>query len=244
MASERLPLLRAFVHTLVVPRVRYTFYHFKDVEEDEATQAKYAAEGYYPDGPTAAQIVQILRWLNDPTCRQSWENLLVHQGLLTGATCQLPPQLTITGIGERHWVYVGCSNVRRLRLPDYMTPFNEAQRMWARFPSLTHLGMVVYMEPPITRRVVEALLQSRTLERLAVVIVPPPSVPSRAARSMGNAIYRELLEVDDDRLVVLEEEMPLLKMLRQPDDVPFWRTVDSVAARVKENGKTRPPYIL
>ena len=248
MASERLPLLRGMVHTLVVPRVRYTQYHLKAVEDDEANQAKFEAEGYFPDGPYAAQVIQTLRWLNDPACRQSWQNLLVHQGLLAdvtaATTCQLPQRLTITGVGERSWMYLGFSNVRRLRFPDYMTPFHEAQHIWTRFPGLTHLGMVVYMEPPITRRVVDALLQSRTLERLAVVILPPPSVPSRAARSMGNAIYRELFDVDDERLVVLEEEIPLLKMLRQADDGPFWQRVDTVADHVKENGKIRPPYLL
>ena len=245
MASERLPLLRTFVHTLVVPRVRYTQYHFNAVNADKACQAKFEEEGYYPDGPYASQMIHIVRWLNDPACRQSWQNLLVHQGLLTcveAIRCQFPPQLTITGVGENLWVY-GLSNVRRLRLPDYMVPFNEAP-ICARFPSLTHLGMVVYMEPPITRRVVDVLLQSRTLERLAVVILPPPSVPSNAARSMGNAIYRELLDVDDERLVVLEEEISILKMLRQPDDVPFWRRVDRVADHVKENGKIKPPYLL
>jgi len=112
--------------------------------------------------------------------------------------------------------------------------------MWTRFPSLTHLGMVVYMELPITRRVVDLLPQLQTLERLAVVILPPASVPSNTARSMGNAIYRELLEVDDERLVVLEEEVRLLAILRLADDGPFWRKVDSVADHVKRNGKTRP----
>ena len=247
MASNHSPLLRTFVHTLVIPRVRYLQYHFRAVGEDETCQAKFEAEGFYPDGPYASQITQILGWLNHPTCRQSWQNLLVHQSLLTDVettTCQFPPQLTLTGIGEKRWVYFGFSNVRRLRFPDYMTPFSEAQRMWTRFPSLTHLGMVVYMDPPITRRVVDVLLQSQTLERLAVVILPPPYAPSQAARSMGNAIYRELLEVGDERLVVLEEEMSVLKMLRQSDDVPFWRMVDRVADHVKENGKIKPPYLL
>lgn len=247
MSSKRLPLLRTFVHTLVVPRVRYSQYHFKAVEEDETSQAKFEAEGYYPDGPYASQIVQILRRLNDPTCGQSWQNLLVHQRLLASVeatTCQLPPQLTITGVGEKRWVYFDFSTVRRLRFPDYMTPFSEAQHMWTRFPSLTHLGMAVYTDPPITRRIVDILLQSPMLERLAVVILPPPSATSTAARSMGNAIYRELIEVEDERLVVLEEEISLLKMLRQPDGVPFWRRVDEVAAHVKENGKIRPSYLL
>ena len=102
---------------------------------------------------------------------------------------------------------------------------------------------MVDMEPPITRRVVDLLLQSQTLERLAVVILPPSSLPSNAARSMGNAIYRGLFEVDDERLVVLEEEVRLLAMLRLADDGPFWRRVDSVADHVKKNQKTRPSYI-
>jgi hypothetical protein len=247
MLSRRLPQLRTYVHTLVVPRIRYTQYHRTAVKKDETSQAKFAAEGYYPDGPYPIQIGLILRYLNHPTCQQSWQNLLVHQRLLTSVdttTCQSPPQLTLTGVGERYWVYLGFSNVRRLRFPDYMTPFNEAQLMRTRFPSLTHLGMVVYMAPPITRRIVAVLLQSRTLERLAVVIVPQTSATSKAARSMGNAIYRELIEVDDDRLVILEEEISLLKMLRQPDGAPFWRRVDDVADDVKKNGKTRPPYLL
>jgi hypothetical protein len=224
MASERLPLLRSFVHTLVVPHVQYGLYHFMAVEEDETRRAKFEAEGYYPDGPYISHVAQIFRWLTHHTCRQSWQNLLVHHALLfepEGLACQLPSQLTITGVGERRVVYSGFFNVRRLRYPDYMTPFDEARHMWMRLPNLTHLSMVVYMEPPITRRVVDVLLQSRTLERLAVVILPPPSLPSNAARSMGNAIYRELLEVDDERLVVLEEEIGLLKMLRQPDGDPF-----------------------
>ena len=233
------------VHTLAVPRVRHMPYHHGLIEEDAAYQAKLEAEGYYPDGPYATQLLDMLRWLNHPACRQSWQNLLVHQGLLISpTTCEMPHQLTITGIGENNWVYYGFSNVRRLRFPDYMTSFYEARQMSARFPSLTHLGMVIYMEPPITRRIVDALLQSRTLERLAVVILPPPSVPSNAARSMGKAIYRGLFEVDDERLVVLEEEIPLLKMLRQPDGGPFWRKVDAVADHVKKNGKIRPPYFL
>ena len=235
------------VHTLVVPCVRYTQYHFEAVAQDEANEAAFEAEGYNPTGPYAGQIVRALRWLNDPACSQSWQNLLIHQGLLFNVsgttTCQVPTHLTVTGVGERRWVYFGFSKVRRLRFPDYMIPFHEAQHMWTRFPSLTHLGMVVYMEPPITRRVVDLLLQSQTLERLAVVILPPASVPSNAARSMGNAIYRELLEVDDERLVVLEEEVRLLAMLRLADDGPFWRRVDSAADHVKKNGKTRPSYI-
>jgi len=40
---------------------------------------------------------------------------------------------------------------------------------------------------------------------------------------MGNEIYRGLLEVDDERLVVLEEEVRLLAMLRLGDDGPIWR---------------------
>jgi len=147
------------------------------VAQDEANEAAFEAEGYYPTGPYAARLVQALRWLSDPACSESWQNLLIHQGLLinvTGTTtCQSPPQLTVTGVGERRWVYFGFSNVRRLRFPDYMIPFHEAQHMWTRFPSLTHLGMVVYMEPPITWRVVGLLLQSQTLERQAVVILPP-----------------------------------------------------------------------
>lgn len=247
MASERVPLLRTFVHTLVVSRVRYTWYHFKAVEQDETCEAKFEAEGYYPDGPYASQIFQILQCLNDPTCRQSWQNLLVNQGLLPGVettTCLLPPQLTITGVGEIYWAHLDFSNVRQLRFPDYMIPFNRARHIWTQFPSLTHLGMVVYTDPPIARRVVEVLLQSQTLERLAVVILPLPSAPSNAVRSMGNAIYRGLLEVDDERLVVLEEEISILKMLRQPDGVPFWRMVDKVAEHVKENGKNRSFHVL
>jgi hypothetical protein len=211
-------------------------YHALAVKEDEVNEAKFQEEGYYPDGPYASQIIQTLRWLNDPICCQSWQNLLIHQGLLMyhiGASqatvCQLPPKLTISGVGEIHWTNFGFSNVRRLRFSDYMTSFHEARHIWTRFPSLTHLGIVVYMDPPITRRVVDVLLQSPTLERLAVVILPPPSVPSNAARAMGKTIYRGLLEVDDKRLVVLEEEIPLLKMLRQPDDAAFWRRVNRVA---------------
>lgn len=245
LASERVPLRRAMVHTLVVPRVRYAPYHFLAVKENGANEAKFEAEGYYQDGPYAKQLHEMIRWLNHPTCRESWQNLLIHQGLLTvSSTCQMPRQLTITGVGEISWVYFGCSNVRRLRFPDYMTSFRQARYMWTLFKSLTHLGMVVYMEPPITRRIVDALLRSPTLERLAVVILPPPSVPSNAARSMGNAIYRELFEVDDERLVVLEEEISLLKMLRQSDDAPFWGRVDRVAKHIKENGKFKPPYFL
>ena len=244
MLSKRLPHLRTFVHTLVIPRARYTQYHFIAVQKDETHQAKFAEEGYYPDGPYDSQMSLILGWF---TCRQSWQNLFVHRGLLDNVkapTCQLPPQLAIIGIGETSWIYPGFSNVRRLRFPDYMTPLSEAQLMWTCFPSLTHLGMVVYMDVPITRRIVDALLQSRMLERLAVVISLPHSATSRADRSTENAIYQELLEVDDERLVVLEEEISLLKLLRQPDGDPFWRRVDEVADHVKKNGKIRPSYLL
>ena len=246
MLPNRLPHLRTFFHTLVVPCVRYTQYHFIAVQNDETRQAIFASEGYYPDGPYARQMSLILGWFNHPTCRQSWQNLFIHRSSLDSVetpTCQLPPQLAIIGIGESRWMYLDFSNVRRLRFPDYMTPFSEARLMWTRFPSLTHLGMVVYMDPPITRRIVDVLLQSQMLERLAVVISPPPSATSSAARSMGNAIYQELLEVDDERLVVLEEEIGLLKLLRQPDGVSFWRRVDEVADHVKKNGKI-PPYLL
>jgi len=99
------------------------------------------------------------------------------------------------------------------------------------------------MDSPITRQIVDVLLQSWTLERLAVVITLP-SATGRTVRPMGNAIHRELLEVDDERLVVLEEETSLLEVLRQPDGVPFWRRVDEVADHRKKNGKTRPPYVL
>ena len=217
------------------------------VQKDKTCEAKFAEEGYYADGPYARSMDHIVRWLNHPTCQQSWQNLLVHQALLTimGTTTYLsPPQLTITGVGEKRLMYPGFSNVRRLRLPDCMVSFSEAQLMWTRFPSLTHLGMVVYMEPPITRRIVDALLQSRMLERLVVVIAPQRSATSRAARSMGNAIYRELLEVDDERLVVLEEEIDLLKLLRQPDGVSFWRRVNDVADHMKKSGTIIPSYIL
>jgi hypothetical protein len=251
MASERSPPLRAFVHTLIVPRVRYVPWHFRAVQIDEANEAKFQEEGYYPDGPYASQIIQTIRWLNDPICRQSWQNLLIHQGLLNDeitliqtTTCRIPPLVTIIGVGEIRWWNFDFSYARQLRLSDYMTSFREAQHLLTRFPSLTHLGMVVYMDPPITRRVVDILLQLQTLERLAVVILPSPSVQSRTARAMGKAIYRELFEVDDERLVVLEEDVHLLKMLRQPDGVPFWRMVDRVANRVKEHGKTRPSNLL
>jgi len=247
MLSKRLPHLRTFFHTLVVSRARYTQYQFIAVREDETYEAKYQAQGYYPDGPYATQIDQILRWLNHPTCQQSWQNLLVHRTFLTTmetTTCHSPPQLTITGVGESCNMDLGVSNVRRLRFPNYMT---LGCNLWTRFLSLTHLGMVVYRVyrvPYITRRIIDVILRLRTLERLAVVIVPPPSATSRADRPMGNAIYQELLEVDDERLVVLEEEIGLLKMLRQPDGDPFWRRVDEVADHVKKNGKVRPSYLL
>jgi len=234
MASKRSPLLRMLVHTLVVLRCRPTAI-FRGFRNDESW-----------DGPYITQIGQILGWLNDPTCLQSWQNLLVHRSLLFSMktqTWQLPSQLTIIGVGEIRGMCPGFSNVRRLRLPDYMLPFSEAQLMWTRFPSLTHLAMVVYMDSPITRQIVDVWLQSWTLERLAVVITLP-SATGRTVRPMGNAIHRELLEVDDERLVVLEEETSLLEMLRQPDGVPFWRRVDEVADHVKKKGKTRPPYVL
>jgi hypothetical protein len=244
MLSKRLPQLRTFVHTLVVPRIRYTQYHRTAVKKDETSQAKFAAEGYYPDSPSTIQIGQILQWLSHPTCRQSWQNLLIHQNFLEITTYQSPPQLTLTGVGENRWMYLGVSKVRRLRFPDHMLRWHEAHHIQPRFLSLTHLGMVVYEDPPITRQILVILLQSRTLERLAVVIVPPPSATSRIARSVGNGVYRELLKVDDERLVVLEEEISLLKMLRQPDGVPFWRRVDEVADHMKKNGKSRPSYLL
>jgi hypothetical protein len=248
MLSRRLPQLRTYVHTLVIPRVRYTLYHSISVKKDETCQAKFAAEGYYPDGPCTVQIGKILRWLNHSTCRQSWQNLLVPQKLLANVetvACQSPPQLTLTGVGEHYWEYLGVSNVRRLRFLDYMTPFSEAHLMRTRFPSLTHLGMVVYMDPSITRGIINVLLRSRTLERLAVVIVPQPSATTRAAaRAMGNAIHWELLQVDDERLVILEQETSLLRMLRQPDGDPFWQRVDEVAHDVKKNGKIGPSDIL
>jgi hypothetical protein len=244
MLSKLLPQLRTFVHTLVVPRIRYTQYHLMVIKKDETYRAMFETAGYYPDGPSIIQIDQILQWLSHSTCRQSWQNLLVHQNLLEITTYQSPPNLTLTGIGENHWMYLGVSNVRRLRFPDYMPRLHEADHIRPRFLSLTHLGMVVYKEPPMTRQIVDILLQSRTLERLAVVIVPPPFSKSTEAGSMGNAIYRELLEVDDERLVVLEEEISLLKMLRQPDGIPFWRRVREVADHTKKNGKPRPPYLL
>ena len=104
MLSKRLPHLRTFVHTLVIPRARYTEYHFIAVQKDKTCEAKFAEEGYYPDGPYARSMDHIVRWLNHPTCQQSWQNLLVHQALLTimgTTTCLSPPQLTITGVGEK-----------------------------------------------------------------------------------------------------------------------------------------------
>jgi hypothetical protein len=246
MLSNRLPHLRTFVHTLVVPRIRYTWYHGIALEKDETYQTRFETEGYYPDGPYNTQIDQILGWLNDPTCRQSWQNLLVHRCFLVNTACQLPQQLTIVGAGESRWISLGVSNVRRLRLLDQMLLFSEAHLMPTRFSGLTHLGMVVYMEPSAARGIVDILLQSRTLEKLAVVIVPRPSAKSRVAGPgpMANAIYRELLKVDDERLVILERETSLLWMLRQPDGDPFWQRVDEIADDVKKNGKTRPSSLL
>ena len=229
MASTRSPLLRTLVHTLVVFCCRSAAI-FRGFGNNESW-----------DGPYITQIGQILGWLNDPTCLQSWQNLLVDRSLLVSMktqTWQVPSQLTIIGVGETRGMCPGFSNVHRLRLPDYTLPFTEAQLMWTRFPSLTHLAMRVYMDPPFNRRIVDVLLQSWTLERLAVVITLP------SATTMENAIHRELLEVDDERLVVLEDETSLLEMLRQPDGVPFWRRVDEVADHRKKNGKTRPPYVL
>jgi len=103
MASIRSPLLRTFVHTLVVLCSRYTLYQFRAVEKHETWQAKFEAEGYYLDGPYDTQIVQILGWLNHPICRQSWQNLLIHRGFVVSmktSTWQLPSQLTIIGVDE------------------------------------------------------------------------------------------------------------------------------------------------
>jgi len=243
MLSKRLPHLRTFVHTLVVPRARYTYHQWLAFKDDETCQARFAEAGCYPDGPHDTQIDQILLWLNHPTCQQSWQNLLVHNNLLTiiGTTCRSPPQLTITGVGYGRQVYLNFSNVRRLRFPDDMILDSN---MWTCFLGLTHLGMMVYRASSIARAIIDVILRSRPLERLAVVIGPPPSATSRADSSIGNELYRELLEVDDERLVVLEEEIGLLKLLRQPDGDPFWRRVDEVADHVKKNGKIRPSHLL
>jgi hypothetical protein len=248
MASYRIPHLRTFVHTLVIPRIRYTWYHGMAVDNDKTYQAKFETEGYYRDGPYTTQIDRILGWLNDPTCRQSWRSLFVHRCFLVNTACQLPQQLTIVGAGESRWISLGVSNVRRLRLLDQKLLFSEAHLMPTRFSSLTHLGVVVYMDPSAVRGIVDilSLLQSRTLVKLAVVIAPRPSAKSRAAGPgpMANIIYRELLKVDDERLVILEQETSLLRILRQPEGDPFWQRVDEIADDVKKNGKTRPSSLL
>jgi hypothetical protein len=138
-------------------------------------------------------------------------------------TYNVPPHWGILGFGPVRFTTHGLTRLTHLRLHHSVifAPVDAAPIVES-MPALTHVALPFMEDAPLAARIAANILQKSQLKRL-LMIAEPANSPSLVFRS---ANFKELLNNEDKRLVILELERVKHQLLDDVDGDTLWEIAD------------------
>jgi len=135
----------------------------------------------------------------------------------------VPPHWGILGFGPVRFTTHGLTRLTHLRLHHSVifAPVDAAPIVGS-MPALTHIAFPFVEDAPLAARIAANILQKSQLKRL-LMIVEPANSPSILFRS---ANFKALLNVNDERLVILELKQVKRQLLDDIDGDTLWEIAE------------------
>lgn len=219
---------RTTIRSLAIKTAAFSAYDTQDIASRQLPQVE--AGIFAPSGVTGLTTFKIMAILNSPDSLQ-WSILNVPMTILATRRyvsqggeppLALPYSVTMTGVDGILWSAFDWNRVTRLRLTHYNPTFSDT-RFISQLPCLTHLAIAIYCDTPICVRIAEELSNAPQLRCIVMVVFPLAHGGIAAAR----IVRRELVRLDDPKLVVWEPISDLLRLFEGFEDDALWGRADA-----------------
>jgi hypothetical protein len=100
-----------------------------------------------------------------------------------------------------------------------------------RLPQLTHCAFAFYHEAPLGIRIVEEMISMPHVECVLVVVYP--SSQRGPGKAETASIRRELLKLDESKLVVWQNTPQAENIFQDEDADRFWKQIEDITEKQK-----------
>lgn len=211
---------RKYVRSIIIP-----FAAPRDVPAVHPGGTYYDKHQFRSDGVSMSTFWRILCLLHEVPLL---ERLTVHFSFtffqpLEERVYNVPPHWGILGFGPVRFTTHGLTRLTHLRLHHSVifAPVDAAPIVDS-MPALTHVAFPFLEDAPLAARIAANILQKPQLTRL-LMIAEPVNSPSVLFRS---ANFKELLNRNDERLVILELKQVKRQLLDDVDGDTLWEIAD------------------
>ena len=185
----------------------------------------YDKHQFRSDGVSVSTFFKILYLLHETPFL---ERLSIHFSFTflhppEGRAYNIPPHWGILGFGPVRFATHSLAHLTHLRLHHSVifAPVDAAPIVRG-MPALTHVAIPFVEDAPLAARIAANILQKARLKRL-LMIAEPANSPSVLFRS---ANFKELLNSNDGRLVILELKQVKRQLLDDVDGDTLWEIAD------------------